>query len=328
MITDRIIEQQSIIINFSSLWLFERESKQQEILFVPYNIDKVQDEQGQDQCSFAQAASAISFFLATKTQWAFGHIKSLWQEKRIVGGIIIFVLLNIIWLGALTPVSAHSNNSHTLPPEKHSQMKLTISQEVSKLQHNGDTPMSTMSKQPSPSACSKEHIVTDGETLSSIASTVSMDWTTIATVNHLNDPNSLTIGQSLCIPLSNTQPSHTTAVGQTNVFAFPECTWWANERYHQLHGVYVPWVTDADAWQWIARAKYFGWHTTGEPSKGAIIVLQPYTQGAFHLGHVGVVENVLPNGHVITSNMNWGQSPTTVTNIEFTPGSGVSFITL
>ncbi len=160
-----------------------------------------------------------------------------------------------------------------------------------------------------------------------------MNWMMLAHANHLNDPNSLVIGQSLCIPLPNMQRSPemifsttTAGGGQTNVFAFPECTWWANERYHQLHGFYVPWTTNADAWQWAARAEGFGWHVSSQPSLGSIIDLQPNIQGASDLGHVGVVERVLPNEHVIVSNMNWGQSPTTVTDVEFMPGSGVSFI--
>jgi hypothetical protein len=39
-----------------------------------------------------------------------------------------------------------------------------------------------------------------------------------------------------------------------------------------------------------------------------------------------VVEKILPNGHVLASNMNWGAHPQQVVYVEFAPGSGVSFI--
>jgi len=49
-------------------------------------------------------------------------------------------------------------------------------------------------------------------------------------------------------------------------------------------------------------------------------------QGAYGLGHVAVVEQVLSNGHVIASTMNWGVYPWQVTYVQFTPGPGVTFI--
>ncbi len=113
----------------------------------------------------------------------------------------------------------------------------------------------------------------------------------------------------------------------SNQFPYPSCTWWATQRFFQLHGVYVPWHTQADAWQWTARAYQFGWHVSAQPSVGAIIDLQPWVQGAYGLGHVAVVERLLGNGKVIASNMNWGGHPYQVTNVEFSAGPGVTFIT-
>ncbi len=114
--------------------------------------------------------------------------------------------------------------------------------------------------------------------------------------------------------------------GSGNVFPYGSCTWWANQRYYQLHGFYVPWRTQATAWQWTDRAHQFNWRVSSQPSLGAIVVLRPGVQGASGAGHVAVVEKILPNGHVIASNMSWGRSPGSVTNVEFTPGPGVSFI--
>lgn len=111
-----------------------------------------------------------------------------------------------------------------------------------------------------------------------------------------------------------------------NSFPSGQCTWWANQRYYQLHGVYVPWRTNANAWAWTARAYDFGWHVSRRPRFGDILDLQPWVQGAYGLGHVAVVERVLGNGHVIASNMNWGAYPRRVTFVEFAPGAGVTFI--
>jgi surface antigen len=112
----------------------------------------------------------------------------------------------------------------------------------------------------------------------------------------------------------------------SNLFPQGQCTWWANERYHQVHGSYVSWTTNANAWQWPARAAESGWHVSGSPEKGAIIALQAWVQGAYGLGHVGVVEQVLPDGKVVASNMNWGAHPSEVTNWTFSPGPGVMFL--
>ena len=111
-----------------------------------------------------------------------------------------------------------------------------------------------------------------------------------------------------------------------NVFPYPSCTWWADQRYYQLHGIFVPWHTQANAWQWTDRAYQYGWHVSSSPMPGAIINLQPGVQGAGYLGHVAVVEKILSNGHVIASNMSWGAYPASVTDVEFAPGPGVTFL--
>ncbi len=111
-----------------------------------------------------------------------------------------------------------------------------------------------------------------------------------------------------------------------NVFPYPACTWWANERYAQWHGYYVPWTTNSMAWQWTDRAHDFKWHVSTKPKVGAIIDLQPWVQGAYGGGHVALVEKVLGNGHVIASNMSWGADPYAVVDWEFAPGPGVTFI--
>jgi surface antigen len=111
-----------------------------------------------------------------------------------------------------------------------------------------------------------------------------------------------------------------------NVFPYGQCTWWANQRYHQLHGSFVPWRTNANAFQWANRAREYGWHVSGTPTVGSIIVLQPNVDGAYGLGHVGVVEQILTDGRVMASSMNWGKHPSMVTENPYVLGPGVSFI--
>ncbi|HLG65501.1 MAG TPA: CHAP domain-containing protein [Ktedonosporobacter sp.] len=130
--------------------------------------------------------------------------------------------------------------------------------------------------------------------------------------------------QQMCTPVSNGAASQNAVTNWGNRFPYGQCTWWANERYHQLQGVYVPW--GGNAWQWRAGAYAHGWHVSSWPTVGAIVVLQPWVQGAGGLGHVAVVERVLSNGHAISSNMNWGLRRWQVTYVEFAPGYGVSFV--
>jgi len=118
------------------------------------------------------------------------------------------------------------------------------------------------------------------------------------------------------------------ATGSSNAFPFGQCTWWADQRYYQLHGIFVPWRTNAVAANWVNRAHEFGWHVSGTPKVGSIIVLQSGVQGAYSAGHVGVVEHLLSNGSVIASSMNWGSNPRKVTDYTFHLGSGVAFISL
>jgi len=133
----------------------------------------------------------------------------------------------------------------------------------------------------------------------------------------------------------------TVKAGDGNNYPLGQCTWWADERYHQLTGYYNPWnhTGQGNANQWLQRAKDYGWNTDTKPPKGipSIICLQGFTQGATSsLGHVAIVEKVNSDGSVLTSNMNWraGQPFSTnlntggypVTQVTFRQGTGVSFL--
>ena len=173
--------------------------------------------------------------------------------------------------------------------------------------------------------------VVSGDTLGGTATRYHTTWQRLASYNHIANPNIIYRHQTICIP-GKARPTHKPVPanppvkGTGDYFPYGQCTWWASYRYFQLHGIYVPWKTQADAWEWTARARDFHWHISSTPSQGAILNLQPWVEGAYGLGHVAVVEKVLKNGHVIASNMNWGVYYWEVTDVEFTPGPGVTFI--
>jgi N-acetylmuramoyl-L-alanine amidase len=173
--------------------------------------------------------------------------------------------------------------------------------------------------------------VVKGDTLGGIAQRDSTSIERLAAQNSIKNPNLIYTNQRICIPRKEQArrnngwtPENTR--GSRNIFPYGACTWWANQRYFQLHGVYVPWKTGANAWEWKFRAYQFHWRVSSRPRIGAIIDLQPWVEGAYSFGHVAVVERVLGNGHVIASTMNWGAFPWRVTYVEYAPGPGVSFI--
>jgi surface antigen len=178
------------------------------------------------------------------------------------------------------------------------------------------------------------YVVGGGDTLGSIASSHGTTWQGLSSYNHLANPNLIFIGQHICISKGSAgvtkNPTGGGATGfirgVSNPYPYGQCTWYASQRYFDLHGVYVPWTTNADAWEWGARALEFHWQVSGQPSVGAIMVLQPFTQGASGLGHVGVVESIQADGSVIASSLNWGPSYTQVSDFHFFPGAGVSFV--
>ena len=176
----------------------------------------------------------------------------------------------------------------------------------------------------------RAYSVVSGDTLGGIAARNHTTWQRLASYNHIANPNVIYVGERVCISGQSVGSGGSGGPppvrGTGNYFPYGQCTWWANERYHQLHGVYVPWTTNSDAWAWSNRARDFHWRISATPTPGAIIDLQAGVQGAYGLGHVAVVERVLSNGHVIASNMNWGVRYWQVTNVEFSPGPGVSFI--
>ncbi|MDQ2906926.1 MAG: CHAP domain-containing protein [Chloroflexota bacterium] len=111
-----------------------------------------------------------------------------------------------------------------------------------------------------------------------------------------------------------------------NRFAYGQCTYWANMRYHQLSGQWVSWRGNAYQWSYGARAS--GWVVSATPRVPSIMVLQPGVQGAGGYGHVAVVERINSDGSVYTSNYNWYSNGgwNRLSYVTFQPGPGVSFV--
>lgn len=112
--------------------------------------------------------------------------------------------------------------------------------------------------------------------------------------------------------------------GQSNNFPQGQCTWWADNRYQQLTGYYVPF--NGNAMDWARNCLAYGWISSSKPVQPSIICFQPGVQLASSLGHVAVVEKINADGTILTSNMNYGSNPSAVVDVTFTAGPGVSFI--
>ncbi len=120
-------------------------------------------------------------------------------------------------------------------------------------------------------------------------------------------------------------------IAATNIYQdTTQCTWYADERYHTLTGLYVPWAADAHGWLAGAQANGWAWATLPPSGIPSIIVLQAGVQGADTLyGHVGVVEQVNSDGSVSTSDLNWGLTAAAraqVSSVVFQVGPGVDFV--
>lgn len=112
--------------------------------------------------------------------------------------------------------------------------------------------------------------------------------------------------------------------GVGNGYPQGQCTYYADSRYHELTGYYVPWSGNAK--DWSTQALAYGWTVSSTPVVPSIMCLQAGVQGADSTyGHVGVVESV-GKGTFVASNQNWGSYPANVVDVTFSVAPGVSFI--
>lgn len=195
------------------------------------------------------------------------------------------------------------------------------------------------------SACAsgdKAYVVKPGDTLGAIAQSNQTTWQNLMAHNKLTDGNVISVDQTICIPTkAAAKPAPKTVAkavapaaksvshavhGTANIFPAGQCTWWADNRYHQLTGIYVPWMTNSDAKTWVTRAHQYHWNVSTTPRVGAIMQLNSGVQGAGSYGHVGVVESIQGKGRFTVSQMNW-TGLGVESRSQFSVGPGVFFIT-
>ena len=115
----------------------------------------------------------------------------------------------------------------------------------------GTRVMGAFAKSPCSSG-DRVYSVVSGDTLGGIATRYHTTWQRLVSYNHIANPNIIYRRQTICIP-GKARPTHKPAPanppikGTGDYFPYGQCTWWASYRYHQLHGIYVPWKTQSDA---------------------------------------------------------------------------------
>lgn len=81
-------------------------------------------------------------------------------------------------------------------------------------------------------------------------------------------------------------------------YGMPNCTAYAHGRYYELTGVWLPCRKNAECW--IDEAREKGYIIFDTPRLGAIACWK-----SSNSGHVAVVEEIKPNGDIVTSNSAW-----------------------
>lgn len=110
-------------------------------------------------------------------------------------------------------------------------------------------------------------------------------------------------------------------------FTIGQCTYYANYRYHELTGVWLPWT--GHAYMWYAGALNWGWNVSEVPPVGipSILVMDSYVAGAGYYGHVAIVEAVNGDGTVTISHWNWANNWGTTTYMTIAyPIAGLNYV--
>src|SRR5690625_2269154 len=107
--------------------------------------------------------------------------------------------------------------------------------------------------------------------------------------------------QAPAVVETSASTSSSSFTGGTNFYPGGECTWYAFERRAELgKAVSGSW---GDAKNWAGNASAQGLTVNNTPSVGAIIQSPAYSNGAYGMGHVGVVESVNGDGSITISEM-------------------------
>lgn len=162
------------------------------------------------------------------------------------------------------------------------------------------------------------YVVQSGDYLELIATKYNVTWQRLFNKNtQLPDPNILSVGQEITIPLPDevleerippqpvvVAPTQSTASGQVayrqaprpatssgNTYSYGWCTWWVKEKRPD-----IPNRWGNAGYGWISSARAAGYSTGSIPRAGAIGVQS---------GHVAYIESVNSDGSVNVSEMGW-----------------------
>ena len=196
-----------------------------------------------------------------------------------------------------------------------------------------------------------------GDTLDSIAGHFQVASGGILELNQLESADQLYIGMNIKIPNDATYGAHFHALlnipmtpeiippppygnwvipvgfnsfavqdyyGDPWIGAFGQCTWWAHHKRPDEN-----FIGFGDAWNWANAALSKGMTITRTPLPNATVVFAPGTQGALGLGHVAHVEQILSDGWVLISEMNFFWNGGGYARVDYryiSPGPGVWFI--
>lgn len=216
----------------------------------------------------------------------------------------------------------------------------------------GNGSLSSVSNAFAASCTGTPYVVRAGDTLGTIAKSHQTTVQALVSDNKIANPNLIFADQQICLPLAQATSVTSTATpvtsnvaevsdnttgvtsnvagvrGTYNNFPYGQCTWWADQRYFQLHGVYVPWTTNSNANVWTTRAAQYNWKVSTVPTTGSIMMLSPGVEGAFSDGHVAIVEKLLGGSSFQVSQMNWNGGVGVLSYGTFTAEPGVYFITI
>ena len=202
------------------------------------------------------------------------------------------------------------------------------------------TSSSSSASTSSSSSTSGTYTVKSGDTLSKIARAHGMNYRTLMNINNISS-HLIYPGQKLSISGSSSSSSASTSTSTTqnvsapaptsvsygtNHYYWGDCTWYVFERRQQLgKPVGNNW---GNAYDWDNRARSAGYRVNNSPSVGAIMQANAWTNYAWGLGHVAVVERINSNGSILVSEMNFGSGKgvKTFRTISASQVSGHNFI--
>lgn len=216
---------------------------------------------------------------------------------------------------------------------------------------SAETTSASSNNSASASNSSGTYTVKAGDTLNSIARAHGMNYRTLMNNNNVSS-HLIYPGQKLTVNGSSsssnsTASSNTSKASEkkeevktesvsapapsnvsygTNYYYWGDCTWYVFERRQQLGKPAGNNWGNASNWDDAARGQ--GYSVSSRPSVGAIMQANAWTNNAWGMGHVAIVERINSDGSILVSEMNFGsgQGVKTFRTISSSQVSGHNFI--